>query len=56
LPLPLLVLAACSNGGFESAYKDNLQQATIATAATHASGYPMGIFGKYLNGYTAYCR
>jgi arylsulfatase A-like enzyme len=39
-----------SNGGFETAYKDNVEQATIATAMQTA-GYTTGLFGKYLNGY-----
>lgn len=39
-----------SNGGFETAYKDNVEQATIGTAM-HAVGYMTGLFGKYLNGY-----
>lgn len=39
-----------SNGGFETAYKDNLEQATVGTAM-HDAGYLTGLFGKYLNGY-----
>ena len=39
-----------SNGGFETAHADNVEQATIATAM-HDAGYSTGLFGKYLNGY-----
>jgi N-acetylglucosamine-6-sulfatase len=39
-----------SNGGFETAHADNVEQATIATAM-HDAGYLTGLFGKYLNGY-----
>jgi len=39
-----------SNGGFETAHADNLEQSTIATTM-HDAGYTTGLFGKYLNGY-----
>jgi N-acetylglucosamine-6-sulfatase len=39
-----------SNGGFETAHADNLEQSTIATAMRDA-GYTTALFGKYLNGY-----
>ena len=39
-----------SNGGFETAHADNIEQATVATAMQSA-GYTTGLFGKYLNGY-----
>ncbi len=39
-----------SNGGFETAHAENLEQSTIATAMK-AAGYTTGLFGKYLNGY-----
>lgn len=39
-----------TNGGFETAYKDDIEQSTIATAM-HDAGYRTGLFGKYLNGY-----
>lgn len=39
-----------ANGGFETAHKDNIEQATIGTAMRDA-GYTTGLFGKYLNGY-----
>lgn len=41
---------AAGNGGFETALRDNLEQATIGTAM-HDAGYSTGLFGKYLNGY-----
>ena len=39
-----------SNGGFETAHADNLEQSTVATAMRDA-GYTTALFGKYLNGY-----
>ncbi len=39
-----------SNGGFETAHRENVEQSTIATAM-HDAGYTTGLFGKYLNGY-----
>jgi arylsulfatase A-like enzyme len=38
------------NGGFETAFRENLETATIGTAM-HSAGYTTGLFGKYLNGY-----
>ena len=38
------------DGGFEKAYADNLEHATVATAL-QAAGYKTFLFGKYLNGY-----
>ena len=38
------------DGGFEKAYADNLESATVATAL-QAAGYRTFLFGKYLNGY-----
>lgn len=40
------------DGGFQKAYADNLEQATVATAL-EAGGYKTFFFGKYLNGYPA---
>jgi arylsulfatase A-like enzyme len=39
-----------TNGGFETAHADNVEQSTVATAM-HNAGYLTGLFGKYLNGY-----
>jgi N-acetylglucosamine-6-sulfatase len=39
-----------TNGGFETAHADDVEQATVATAM-HDAGYSTGLFGKYLNGY-----
>jgi N-acetylglucosamine-6-sulfatase len=39
-----------TNGGFETAHADGLEQSTVATAM-HDRGYTTGLFGKYLNGY-----
>ncbi|HTE83331.1 MAG TPA: sulfatase [Dehalococcoidia bacterium] len=39
-----------SNGGFETAHANGIEQSTIATAM-HTAGYETGLFGKYLNGY-----
>jgi N-acetylglucosamine-6-sulfatase len=39
-----------TNGGFETAHADNIEQSTLATAM-HDAGYLTGLFGKYLNGY-----
>ena len=41
-----------TNGGFEAAYGNGVEQSTIATWL-HAAGYRTGLFGKYLNGYPA---
>jgi len=40
------------DGGFQKAYADNLESATIATAL-EKGGYKTFFFGKYLNGYPA---
>jgi arylsulfatase A-like enzyme len=39
-----------TNGGFETAHANDVEQSTIATAMRGA-GYETGLFGKYLNGY-----
>ncbi|MFI5047382.1 MAG: sulfatase-like hydrolase/transferase, partial [Acidimicrobiia bacterium] len=39
-----------TNGGFETAHANGLEQDTFATRLQHA-GYRTGLFGKYLNGY-----
>jgi N-acetylglucosamine-6-sulfatase len=39
-----------TNGGFETAHADKVEDDTVATAM-HAAGYTTGFFGKYLNGY-----
>ncbi len=39
-----------TNGGFEVAHGDKIEDVTIATAM-HDAGYTTGFFGKYLNGY-----
>jgi arylsulfatase A-like enzyme len=39
-----------TNGGFETAHADDVEQSTVATAM-HQAGYTTGLFGKYLNGY-----
>ena len=39
-----------TNGGFETAHAEDLEQSTVATAM-HDAGYTTGLFGKYLNGY-----
>lgn len=39
-----------ANGGFEAAYRNGIEQSTIATWL-HVAGYRTGLFGKYLNGY-----
>lgn len=46
---------AGTNGGFETAFKSEIEQATIATAM-HDAGYATGLFGKYLNGYPRTAR
>ena len=38
------------NGGFEKAYAENLESATLATVL-HNAGYRTVLLGKYLNGY-----
>ena len=38
------------NGGFEAAFKDGIEKATIATWL-QAGGYRTALYGKYLNGY-----
>lgn len=37
-------------GGFEKAYADHVESATVATAL-HGAGYRTILLGKYLNGY-----
>jgi N-acetylglucosamine-6-sulfatase len=39
-----------TNGGFETAHADHVEDSTVATAMQRA-GYTTGLFGKYLNGY-----
>jgi arylsulfatase A-like enzyme len=39
-----------TNGGFETAHADHVEDSTLATAM-HDAGYETGLFGKYLNGY-----
>jgi len=39
-----------TNGGFETAHANGVEQDTIATRL-HRAGYRTGLFGKYLNGY-----
>ena len=41
---------ALPNGGFETAYTNNVEASTLATLL-HGAGYRTVLFGKYLNGY-----